>query len=131
MFSINALLLFLDWNSWLFDSVFRYAVGIPFVVVGAALVSWGVVALGAQNTYGLPGGFVETGPYRFTRNPQYLGDILLFLGLSVVANSLYLWISHAMLIVLFVIAPIAEESWLEEQYGEPYIRYKLSRRRFL
>ena len=79
---------------------------------------------GCHEYFGAEGGLVSAGPCRFTRNPQYLGDIILFVGLSVVANSMLLWIAHALLILVFVIAPMAEEPWLEEQYGEAYREYR-------
>ena len=131
VFALNAALLILDWNSWLFENNLRLIVGIPLALIGALLVSWGVAALGARNTSGLKGGFVSSGPYRFTRNPQYLGDMILFVGLSVIANSLYLWITHVLLIIVFTVVPLAEETWLEDQYGGPYIEYKRGSSRFL
>ena len=131
VFALNTALLILDWNSWLFENNLRLIVGLPLALIGALLVSWGVAALGVRNTSGLRGGFVASGPYRFTRNPQYLGDISLFVGLSVIANSLYLWITHVLIIMVFLVAPLAEETWLEDQYGEAYIEYKRGTSRFL
>ncbi len=131
VFALNAALLIFDWNSWLFENNLRLIVGIPLALIGALLVSWGVVALGVKNSFGLKGGFVSSGPYRFTRNPQYLGDIFLFVGLSVIANSPYLWITHVLFIIALAVFPLAEETWLEDQYGEPYIEYKRGTSRFL
>ena len=74
--------------------------------------------------------FVASGPYRFTRNPQYLGDNILFFGVSIIANSLLLWIAHALLILVFVMAPLTEERWLEDQYGQAYREYRRKIRRF-
>jgi len=95
------------------------------------LVSWGINTLGTKNTSGLEGGFISAGPYRFTRNPQYLGDMILFLGLSLISNSLFLWITHILLILVFVLTPLAEETWLEDLYGEAYTEYKKGTPRFL
>ena len=131
VFTSNAALFFLDWNSWILTDVTRLILGIPLSVVGALLLSWGCATLGVANTSGLQRGFISTGPYSFTRNPQYLGDMILFMGLSLVANSTYLWITHALLILVFVITPLAEETWLEEQYGEVYLAYKRNTARFL
>ncbi len=127
----NAALFVLDWDSWFLHGDFRFFLGVPLAAVGASLVSWGVATLGVRNTSGLPKRFVRKGPYRFTRNPQYLGDIALFLGLSVIANSLDLWITHALLILVFLMIPRAEEAWLKEQYGEVYEAYRKETRRFL
>jgi protein-S-isoprenylcysteine O-methyltransferase Ste14 len=129
--AINLALLFLDWNSWHYQSDLRLIVGIPLALIGLILACWGIGSLGISNTSGLKDGIVASGPYRFTRNPQYVGDILIYVGLSVVANSLYLWICHALLMMVFVITPLAEEIWLEEQYGTTYLEYKKQAPRFL
>lgn len=128
---INVLLLLMYWNSWVFQSPLRFLVGVPLVVLGGLLALWGTVAAGWRNTSGLKAGFVSSGPYRFTRNPQYVGDIALFVGVSVIANSLLLWITHLLLVMVFVVAPFAEEPWLEEQYGDAYREYRKKVRRFL
>ena len=131
VFPLNALLVMLNWNTWLFTEPSRLVLGIPVAAKGALLVAWGALTLGLRNTSGLRDGFVQSGPYRFTRNPQYLGDIVLFLGLSLAANSWVVWIVHGLLSLVFVIAPLAEETWLEEQYGDTYQDYKRRVSRFL
>lgn len=70
--------------------------------------------IGWTNSTGVKDGFSPSGPYRFTRNPQYVGDTVLFLGLSIIANSQLLWITHALLALWFIIAPLSEEVWLKE-----------------
>jgi len=131
IFGLNFLLLLFDWNGWKFSSPLRFIVGAPLIIIGSGLFLFGIRHLGIKNTSGSLSGFVKTGPYRFTRNPQYLGDILLFIGLSVCANSSYLWIAHFLLIFVFAITPIAEEDWLTEQYGETYKEYCREIPRFL
>jgi len=131
VFGLNTLLIIIDWNSWRFPSPLRFLVGIPLVVIGTLLLTWGIRVLGTENTSGSAAGFVINGPYRFTRNPQYLGDMILFVGLSLCANSLYLWITHTLLILVFLATPLAEEEWLTEQYGEAYETYFGDTSRFL
>jgi protein-S-isoprenylcysteine O-methyltransferase Ste14 len=130
-FACNALLLILDWNSWLVRGAERFLLGVPLMVVGAGLVTWGVRTLGTMNTSGVSDKFIRTGPYEFSRNPQYLGDMALFIGLSMVANSLALWITHGLLILVFLITPLAEEPWLMGRYGQEYDAYRRSTPRFL
>ena len=127
----NVALLFMDWNSWIFPSDLRFIVGIPLMLLGGSLAVWGIVTLGVTSTSGLKGGFVSSGLYRLTRNPQYLGDIIFFVGLSAIANSSLLWSTHALLILLFVVAPLTEESWLEDQYEKAYREYRRDTPRFL
>ncbi len=131
VFGFNALLIIFDWNSWVMKSPLRLIIGVPLILIGPLLLIWAIRVLGGKNTSGLPAGFIKDGPYRFTRNPQYIGDMVLFLGLSLMANSLYLWITHFLLILVFLITPLAEEIWLEEQYGETYPEYRRETSRFL
>ena len=128
---LNVILLLMHWNSWVFQSPLRFIVGIPLVLLGGLLAGWGMVTVGWKNTSGRKGGFVESGPYRFTRNPQYLGDIVCFVGVSVIANSLLLWITHVLIALVFLVVPLAEEPWLEEQYGDAYREYRRRVPRFL
>ena len=128
---LHAALLVLDWNSWAFQSPIRFVIGIPLTLLGGLLAGWGMLTAGWTNTSGLRAGFVSSGPYRFTRNPQYVGDMVFFVGVSVMANSVFLWIAHFLLSLWFVMAPLLEEPWLEEQYGEPYREYLRRVPRFL
>jgi protein-S-isoprenylcysteine O-methyltransferase Ste14 len=130
-FGLNTLIIVLDWNSWIFSNPLRFLPGITLVLVGSSLLIWGIRHLGVINTSGISAGFIKTGPYRFTRNPQYLGDMILFLGLSIITNSLYLWVTHSMLILVFIITPIAEEDWLQDLYGDDYLSYLEGTSRFL
>ncbi len=131
VFAGNAALIVLDWNTGPIRSPLRLLLGLPLSLIGGLLATWGVATLGSGNSLGLRRGFVRQGPYRFTRNPQYLGDMFLFLGLSLMANSLYLWVTHSLLILVFLLTPLAEELWLEAQYGEPYRAYRRDAPRFL
>ena len=130
-FIFNGAFIFLDWNSWLFTTNFRFFLGIPITIIGSLLVSWGIYTLGVKNTSGLKDGFKNTGPYRFTRNPQYLGDMLLFIGIILVSNSIYVLVTNILLILVFAMTPLTEEVWLEQMYGDEYKKYKHITTRFL
>lgn len=129
-FALNAALLISDWNTWLIPDEIRFYLGIPVMLVGALLVTWGIFTLGVKNTYGLKDGFILDGAYLFTRNPQYLGDIILFVGIGLVSNSLYVLVVHLLMALVFLVTPFAEEVWLEKQYGEDYLIYKAKTARF-
>ena len=119
------------WNTLVFESSLRFIVGIRLTLLGGMLAVWGMTTVGWNNTSGLKGGFVSYGPYRFTRNPQYLGDIVFCIGVGVIANAVLLWITHLLLALVFVVAPFTEEPWLEEQYGDVYREYRKRVPRFL
>ena len=75
---------------------------------------------------------VESGPYRFTRNPIYIGMILGQTGLAIGFNSV--WILAMLVPFYFVIryGVIArEEAYLERKFGEVYLAYKSHVRRWL
>jgi len=72
------------------------------------------------------------GPYRFTRNPMYVGMTLLILGLGLLFNNL--WISLLALPALVVVHFLAvrpEERYLSEKFGESYKAYLTQVRRYL
>ncbi|MDE0081556.1 MAG: hypothetical protein OXT72_02775 [Gammaproteobacteria bacterium] len=129
--AFSGALIFLDWNSWVFPGGLRFLVGVPIVLLGGLLALWGVATIGWTNSSGVRDGFVPAGPYRFTRNPQYVGDAVLLLGLGIVANSALLWVAHALAALCFIISPLSEEVWLAEQYGDEYERYRRATPRFL
>ena len=130
VYGLNLALLFLDWNAWRFSSYLRLVAGIPAALLGVLLIIWGIIALGWTNSAGIKDGFVLAGPYRCTRNPQYVGNILFFIGTSIVANSLLLWITHLLLSLVYVLCPITEERWLEDHYGQAYREYRRTTPRF-
>ena len=72
------------------------------------------------------------GPYRFTRNPMYLGVTILQAGLGIALNNL--WIvafAAAALATVHVVAVRPEERYLSEKFGEPYREYLRKVRRYL
>ncbi len=75
---------------------------------------------------------IRTGPFHYSRNPLYLAVSLLIVGIGVWVNSLWILV---MLIPLFLVmsrAVIArEERYLEHKFGQVYLDYKESVRRWL
>ncbi|MGH7559873.1 MAG: methyltransferase family protein [Gemmatimonadales bacterium] len=75
---------------------------------------------------------VTTGIHRWTRNPIYLGMLLLYGGIGVAARSpwtLILMLPLAITIRYGVIA--REEDYLERRFGDAYRSYKATVRRWL
>jgi protein-S-isoprenylcysteine O-methyltransferase Ste14 len=75
---------------------------------------------------------VFSGPYRYSRNPDYLGQALLYVGIALVANSW--WPLFILPVVLFVVQRFVierEERYLEAKFGEEYREYKARVRRWL
>jgi protein-S-isoprenylcysteine O-methyltransferase Ste14 len=75
---------------------------------------------------------VQDGPYRFTRNPVYLAFALMYLGAGFIFNSTYVLVMLAIIIVLFDFTQIPrEERYLQEMFGEEFIRYEAKVRRWI
>ncbi len=75
---------------------------------------------------------VTSGIYQFTRNPMYVGLLLLLIGFAILQGSL----SALMLVPLFMLILtrqqiIPEERILETKFGQRYLEYKMSVRRWL
>lgn len=72
------------------------------------------------------------GVYGYTRNPLYLGLTLVYLGIAVATNGLWLLLLVLPLLVLMSFGVIArEERYLEAKFGEPYRQYKTRVRRWI
>ncbi|MGC1586329.1 MAG: methyltransferase family protein [Rhodomicrobium sp.] len=75
---------------------------------------------------------VTDGVFKWSRNPMYLGVVLIVCGIAWLEGSLSPWIAAACLALLLDRLFIArEERMLEETFGAAYIRYTLSVRRWL
>ena len=67
---------------------------------------------------------VTAGPYRFTRNPIYIGFLLVFLGLTLLAGTLW-----GLLLSPFLIGTVtrwiihAEETYLDDKFEDEYRAY--------
>jgi protein-S-isoprenylcysteine O-methyltransferase Ste14 len=128
---LDVVLVFLEYDSWIISQKVRYFIGVPLILLGGYIVTKAIFTLGLKNTYGLKDGFVEEGLYKFTRNPQYLGDIILILGLILFLNSLNLTVLLTVAMIIFILMPFSEEIWLEETYKQTYLDYKAKTSRFI
>jgi protein-S-isoprenylcysteine O-methyltransferase Ste14 len=66
----------------------------------------------------------QSGPYRFTRHPLYLGSSLIGIGLAVAANKLLVAIIVIAYLALTLTAAMrSEEAHLREKFGDAYDAY--------
>jgi protein-S-isoprenylcysteine O-methyltransferase Ste14 len=114
----------------------RYWIGGVLLSAGVFLAIWGrrvMERAGTNVNPTLPStALVATGPFLFSRNPLYVALTLMYLGLSLLANALW---------VLVLIVPVAvlmhygvvrrEERYLETKFGEAYRGYRSRVRRYL
>lgn len=75
---------------------------------------------------------VVDGPYRFTRNPMYVGFTLIYLGVTLLVNTLWpLLLLPAVLLVMEFLVIRREERYLERKFGDDYRAYLQAVRRWL
>ena len=118
-----------DWNSFALHGSVRFLAGGLLMACGFFAL-WGYLALGVHASRGLGGELVTTGPYRYSRNPQYVGTIPAILGYAIICNSTLALVTALLVSVGFVLVPFAEESWCREHLGESYEAYAAKVPRF-
>lgn len=114
----------------------RMTAGAVLMIAGAAMDVAGGSRFMAAKTNIHPWkpatAIVTSGIYRFTRNPVYLGMGLIYIALSLLADSLIALALIPVALVLMHYGVIArEERYLEAKFGEPYRAYKRQVRRWL
>lgn len=124
------LLAILDENSLRLPFWLRFAAGLPLLGFGASLVAWGFRELSVQTTLGLQGNLIRSGPYRWSRNPQYLGVCLYLASLVFLSGSILTAIGCLAVGLWFVATPFVEEPWLAKRFGAEYQAYCKTVRRF-
>ncbi len=112
-------------------------VGVAFAIAGLLLDAWCVTTFiirgrGTPAPFDPPREFVASGPYRYVRNPMYIGGFLVLLGAGLATRSP----AMALLAVLFLLLAhllvmVYEERTLERRFGESYLHYKATVRRWL
>ncbi|HSS45394.1 MAG TPA: isoprenylcysteine carboxylmethyltransferase family protein, partial [Thermoanaerobaculia bacterium] len=76
--------------------------------------------------------FVASGPYRFLRNPMYLGAWFLLAGFGLFEGSVsILLLSFAMLLAAHLFVVFVEEPGLESRFGKTYLEYRARTNRWI
>jgi protein-S-isoprenylcysteine O-methyltransferase Ste14 len=110
-------------------------IGYGLGVVGVLLVAWGGVTLYRAGTTVLPhkgaGRLVTHGAFGFRRNPIYMGEVLVLLGLAQATGNIWVAIVAPLFaFFVLVLAILPEERHLEARFGEDYLAYKARTRRW-
>lgn len=107
--AIDAALLMMLWAAW--------------------LMLWRKTTL---NPYGKPQQLITEGPFRATRNPIYVADTLLYMGIALLMADLWVWLFLPVVLVAMTVGVIRhEEQLLIQHFGEDYRDYMSKVRRWL
>lgn len=113
------------------------ALGIVLACLGAVIAASCVAVFasrgeGTPAPFDAPRKFVATGPYRYVRNPMYVGAILLLIGsgLTVLSPSIVL-LGFAFWGLMHIVVLVYEEPVLTAKFGDAYVRYRTEVNRWL
>ncbi len=111
-------------------------VGLGVGALGVLLIIAGTFTLTQHRTTVLPDkaatALVTNGPYRFFRNPIYLGDVMALFGLAELTKNVWFVIAAALFAVLVTtLQIIPEERHLEARFGDAYREYKKRAKRWI
>ena len=114
-----------------------HAVGIALVVAGGFLALTCAVLFvsrgeGTPAPFDAPKLFVASGPYRFVRNPMYVGAITLLVGLGLVLDAPSVFgIAFAAFFFSNLFVIFVEEPGLARRFGETYLVYRRATNRWI
>jgi protein-S-isoprenylcysteine O-methyltransferase Ste14 len=139
LFLIHLLAVFLF--SWLLPLPFAFPKflewgGYVLVLAGLGLAVSAVNRFGKAHTtldpHGSVSAVVTSGPYRFSRNPIYLGFVCTLIGLPLALGNYWgAILSPLLMISMYGLVIKHEEAYLEEKFGDEYTGYKSRVRRWL
>ncbi len=105
-------------------------IGFVISLIGESFRLWGVSVAGSETrtTGGVGGSFlVVTGAFAYVRNPLYLGNIFLYLGIGIMSMALFPYLQIIALIFFYIQYKFIideEEKYLEKTFGKQYDDYR-------
>jgi protein-S-isoprenylcysteine O-methyltransferase Ste14 len=104
------------------------AIGAAALAVGTAVFWWGMSTFARARTGILlqrpASRLVTYGPYRWSRNPMYVGFVAMYLGLALLMNSVWpITLLPAVIVALELIVITREERYLRTIFGSLYDEY--------
>lgn len=110
--------------------------GFGLMLVGFIIDGWAMLTLRRAHTTIMPHRgalvLVSDGPYRFSRNPIYVGNTIVIAGLGVVIASWWLLLAaFAATALVFVLAVRREEMHLALRFGAAWDSYASRVRRWV
>lgn len=109
--------------------------GAVLFAVGTVIAGWGLVIFRRAKTTTVPGKvsgkLVTSGPYRFTRNPMYVGLVLAYLGEAGLLKQIWpvVLLPFTVAYINWTVIPV-EEAKLEETFPHEYNQYRSQVRRW-
>jgi protein-S-isoprenylcysteine O-methyltransferase Ste14 len=117
------------------SGIATFAAAVPFVITLGALLAaagawlrlWGAAYLGydvVHHEHMQAGGVMAAGPYRYLRNPLYLGGWFMMASISLLLTPSGALFMVALTAFFYLRLILGEEAFLATRLGEPYRQYK-------
>ena len=113
-----------------------FFIGVLVMAIGEFTRFWGVAYAGpltrVTGAVGAPS-LVVAGPFSHVRNPLYVGNILLYVGVGIMAGALSPWLvisAAAYFVFQYSMIVSLEEEFLEKEFGDSYAEYRRNVPRF-
>jgi len=105
------------------------AAGGVLALIGFALMAVSVRQFRQAGTSVIPGEpstvLLESGPYRFTRNPIYIGFVIFYFGLAFMLTSAWMLVLLIPVLIILQRGVVErEEAYLQAKFGEAYRKYQ-------
>jgi len=118
-------------------TVAAFAAGVIVLIAGELARFWGVAYAGpltrVTGSVGAPS-LIVAGPFSHVRNPLYAGNILMYVGIGIMANALSPWLvagAAAYFVFQYSMIVSLEEEFLAGEFGEAYTEYVKQVPRFI
>ncbi len=111
------------------STVWTLIIGFVIALIGELIRFWGVSWAGSETrTTGTVGGtfLIISGPFAFVRNPLYVGNILIYLGLGIMSFAWFPYLQIVAILFFFLqyyLIVNQEEKYLVEKFSEQYKEY--------
>jgi protein-S-isoprenylcysteine O-methyltransferase Ste14 len=111
-------------------AIFTFAIGVAILLY--CITMFAIKGKGTLSPADPTKKLVVSGLYKYSRNPMYIGVMLILIGESAFFGSTILWIYTAILFIAFnLFIVIHEEPRLERDFGTEYQQYLKAVRRWL
>jgi protein-S-isoprenylcysteine O-methyltransferase Ste14 len=110
--------------------IWQLCIGAITALLGFSLAFHATFALGWRDAHGEANSLQTEGWYSWSRNPVYVLTIIGMVGVGMVVHSAYSYVLLLLWAVMYIIAPLLEEPWLEQCYGDAFRDYKTRVNRF-
>jgi protein-S-isoprenylcysteine O-methyltransferase len=117
-------------------NIFASGIFLVIQILGFILCFWSILVMrighfNVQPEVKKNAVFVNSGPYRFIRNPMYAG-LIIFFGAGVLHSfQMMKFLVFLLLLLVFLLKISLEEKFLAKQFGEKYIAYKKKTKRLV